>query len=115
MGFTNNYPLLIEVISRISNIQDSEFESNVNNSWKITGPEFLRIAIEETNDSITLYPSVTFCPVHHTGEIAENWKTAEIYSLQYWNSTYRTIGSKEKRKHLDDTLNIFLQEYRKIN
>ena len=115
MGFITNYPLLDELIERISNLPDSEFNPKRNNSWLITGPEFLRKTIEETADLIHLYPSVTFCPVHHSGVRAENWKEAEIFSLQYWNSTHRTEGSKEKRKILDDALLDFLRDHRELN
>jgi mannosyltransferase OCH1-like enzyme len=114
MGFIKNYPLLDELIERISNIPDSEFNPKRNNSWLITGPEFLRKTIEETDDPIHLYPSVTFCPVHHSGVRAENWKEVDIYSLQYWNSTHRTDGSKEKRQILDDALEEFLSDYRDL-
>ena len=112
MGFVKDYPLLDELIKRISHIPNSEFNPKRNNSWLITGPEFLRKTIEDTADSIHIYPSVTFCPVHHSGTRAENWKDVEIYSLQYWNSTHRTDGSKEKRKILDDALSEFLRDYR---
>jgi mannosyltransferase OCH1-like enzyme len=115
MGFITNYPLLDELIERISNLPDSEFNPKRNNSWLITGPEFLRKTIEETADLIHLYPSVTFCPVHHSGVRAENWKETEIFSLQYWNSTHRTEGSKEKRKILDDALLDFLRDHRELN
>ena len=112
MGFSKNYPLLTELIDRISLIPDSDYDSKKNNSWQITGPEFLRKVIEETGDNIHLYPSVTFCPVHHSGEIADNWRESEIYALQYWNSTHRTEGSEEKRKALDDAISEFLKMYR---
>jgi mannosyltransferase OCH1-like enzyme len=115
MGFIKNYPLLDELIERISNLPDSEFNPKRNNSWLITGPEFLRKTIEETADLIHLYPSVTFCPVHHSGVRAENWKEAEIYSLQYWNSTHRTDGSIDKRKILDDALAEFLSDLQNLN
>ena len=115
MGFIKNYPLLDELIDRISHIPDSEFNPKRNNSWLITGPEFLRKTIEDTADQIYLYPSVTFCPVHHSGVRAENWKEADIYSLQYWNSTHRTEGSTEKRKILDDALLDFLSDYQELN
>ena len=111
MGFSKNYPLLTELIDRISLIPDSDYDSKKNNSWQITGPEFLRKVIEETGDNIHLYPSVTFCPVHHSGEIADNWIESEIYALQYWNSTHRTKGSEEKRKILDDAISEFLKMY----
>ena len=115
MGFITNYPLLDELIERISNLPDSEFNPKRNNSWLITGPEFLRKTIEETADLIHLYPSVTFCPVHHSGVRAENWKEAEIFSLQYWNSTHRTDGSIDKRKILDDALAEFLSDLQNLN
>ena len=115
MGFITNYPLLDELIERISNLPDSEFNPKRNNSWLITGPEFLRKTIEETADLIHLYPSVTFCPVHHSGARAENWKEAEIFSLQYWNSTHRTDGSIDKRKILDDALAEFLSDLQNLN
>ena len=114
MGFIKNYPLLDELIERISLIPDSEFNPKRNNSWLITGPEFLRKTIEDIQDPIHLYPSVTFCPVHHSGVRAENWKEAEIYALQYWNSTHRARGSEEKRRILDDALEEFLSDYRAL-
>ena len=112
MGFVKNYPLLDELIKRISKIPDSEFNPKQNNSWLITGPEFLRKTIEDTKDPIHLYPSVTFCPVHHYGVVADNWKDAEIFALQYWNSTHRAKGSEQKREVLDKALEEFLKEYR---
>ena len=112
MGFVKNYPLLDELIDRISKIPDSEFNPKQNNSWLITGPELLRKTIEETADPIKIYPSVTFCPVHHYGVIAEKWKESEIFALQYWNSTHRAKGSEQKREVLDKALEEFLNEYR---
>lgn len=55
-----------------------------------------------------------FCPVHHSGVRAENWKESEIYALQYWNSTHRARGSEEKRRILDDALEEFLSDYRAL-
>jgi len=112
MGFTKGYPLLDGLIERISQIKETEFDTKRNNCWIITGPEFMRKAIEDTDDPIYLYPSVTFCPVHHSGVRAENWKEVEIYALQYWNSTHRAKGTEEKRKILDDALDEFLSDYR---
>jgi len=111
MGCVKNYPLLDELIERISKIPDSIFEAEENRSWMITGPEMVRKAIEETQDKIRIYPSVTFCPVHHSAVRAQNWKEADIFALQYWNSTHRGINSASTRAKLDSALDEFHSEY----
>jgi len=119
LGCRKESPLLSELVRRIHTIPLNIIKKE--RAWKVTGPQLLTNTVKDISYRIRIFPHWTFCPVFHTGEVAENWHTKDIFSVQYWGSTYESptvigyqyklINQNQKRWKKEQTVLKFIKDY----
>lgn len=91
MAFSKDHPFLKKCIKWIENNIVS-IKSTKRPPWRTTGPGlFTRIFYSQNWENITILPSYTFLPVHHSG--VEYDGHGKIYAYQEWGSTKQTYGT----------------------
>ena len=85
MGFTPRHPICQYAIQWIRDNTYTEITS-VCRAWKTVGPTLLTRALDAVpNHQVTVLPSFTFLPIHHTGVRYQGHR--KVYAYQEWGST----------------------------
>lgn len=91
MGFPPKHPMVKAVIEYIENNPVSQADTG-RRAWETCGPRLLTDMIQAGEaPEITIFPSYSFLPIHHTG--AEYRGHGKIYAYQEWGSTKNSYES----------------------